>query len=279
MTKKIIQTTILLLFLISTLTTIALSGEVKLITFPCGKVKWLDKGEKIEEPSGIAYHPTRKTLFVVGDEGDIYEIDENAKILKHKNLPHGRNEEIDPEGITVNTRTGNLYVAAEEGDDILEIDPETFDIVGYYNITSRRELFKAGGDGLEGIAFVPGKDPEDDRVYVCNQYDPPIVMKVALPAKPRGNAVEKHPVPVIGSFNMPVSDLSGITYHNKRKTLFVLSDENNLLMEVTTEGKIKNQWAVTGKDQEGIAFCRTFMYIAQDSGKILRIKLNKEFYE
>lgn len=277
MNNKTILTLAVAAIILFAATTFAFCEKAKAIVFPYKEITVLDKNEEMNEPSGIAYHPIRKTFFVVGDEGDLYEIDENAKILKSARLSPNRKDEIDPEGIAVNTRTGNLYIAAEEGDDIIEVDPENFDIVGYYDIVSKKELFKSGGNGIEGIAFVPGKDPEDDRVYVCNQYDPPIVMKVALPSKPMGNAVEKHPVPVIGYFKMPVSDLSDMTYHDVRKTLFILSDENNLIMEVTLDGKIMNQWSLPGKDQEGIAFYKGFMFIGQDSGKILRFKLNEKF--
>ena len=277
MKNRIMLTLAIAAIILFAATSFAFCEKAKTNVFPHQGITVLDKNEEINEPSGITYHPMRKTFFVVGDEGDLYEIDENAKILKSIKLSPNRKDDIDPEGITVNTRTGNLYIAAEEGDDIIEINPENFDIVGYYDIVSKKELFKSGGDGIEGITFVPGKDPEDDRVYVCNQYDPPIVMKVALPSKPMGNAVEKHPVPVIGYFKMPVSDLSDMTYHKGRKTLFILSDENNLIMEVTTDGKIIKSWSLPGKNQEGIAFYKGFMFIGQDSGKILRFKVNEKF--
>lgn len=255
----------------------AYSQQAKSIAFPHQGIKKLDKEELMNEPSGIAYHPVRNTFFVVGDEGDLYEIDFDGKILRSIKISPNRKDDIDPESITVNTRTGNLYIAAEEGDDIIEMEPENLKIVGYYNIVSREKIFKDGGDGIEGITFVPGKTPDEDRVYVCNQHDPPIVMKIALPAKPTGNAVEMHPVYVISHFKMPVSDLSGMAYHEGRKTMFILSDENNLIMEVTTGGKIINQWSLPGKDQEGITFYKGFMFIAQDSGKILRFKMNEKF--
>lgn len=274
-TRKIILSILFMLLLGFALP--AFAQQQKTIVFPHTEIKVLDKDEKMNEPSGIVYHPMRNTFFVVGDEGDLYEMDFNGKILRSMKISPNRKDEIDPEGITVNTRTGNLYIAAEEGDDIIEMDADSLEIVGYYDIVSKKEIFKAGGDGIEGIAFVPGKDPEDDRVYVCNQYDPPIVMKVALPSKPMGNAVEKHPVPVIGHFKMPVGDLSDMAYNETRKTLFILSDENNLIMEVTTDGKIINQWSLPGKDQEGITFYKGFMFIGQDSGKILRFKLVDKF--
>ena len=75
---------------------------------------WLDEpgfGGDIDqqdftEPSGIVYHPIRKTLFVVGDEGEITEIQTDGTPLFIESLPG------DLEGITVAPETGLLYVVA-----------------------------------------------------------------------------------------------------------------------------------------------------------------------
>ena len=42
--------------------------------------QWVGNIDKagIIEPSGICYHAERETIFVVGDEGDIYEIETNG---------------------------------------------------------------------------------------------------------------------------------------------------------------------------------------------------------
>lgn len=271
----------LLLFLAFFLTGVVSGKKVKTIIFPYSSMEKLDRKEKIEEPSGIAYHPTRKTLFVVSDDGDIYEIDLNGKILAEKHISIKDSDYLDPEGVAINTRTGEVYVAAEEIDGILVIDPATLEITGIFKIINRdekgRPLFKEGGNGLEGIAFVPGKKPDYDRIYVCNQHDPPVVMKVLAPSVVKKRFADKKSLKVLGWFNLPCTDLSGMTYHNSRKTLFILSDFNNTLFEVSAGGKILNRWSVPGQDQEGIAFAGDYIYIAQDSGKIIKAKVPKSF--
>ena len=55
------------------------------IVFPHDWVGNIDE-VGLEEPSGICFHFSRGTLFVVGDEGHVYEIDTNGKLLKQKRL-------------------------------------------------------------------------------------------------------------------------------------------------------------------------------------------------
>lgn len=278
--NKISITLLIILFLSSISTRNTFSDETnKSPVFPYLSAKFLDKKEVMEEPSGIAYHPIRKTLFVVSDDGMIYETDLGGKILAQRRLPATVTDEYDPEGITVNTRNGILYVASEEMDSFLEVNPETLQIDMIYEIENKdkngKEIFTKGGNGFEGIVFVPGEKPENDRIFICNQDDPPIVISVAVPPRAKGNVVEKKTLPVLSYFTMPVKDLSAIAYNHQRKTLFILNDFNNLIFEVTGEGKILNHWSIPGQDQEGICFVDDYLFIAQDSGKILKIKVDK----
>ena len=41
------------------------------------------------EPSGAVYHTARKTLFIVGDEGDICEIKPDGTLVKKRDLSEG----------------------------------------------------------------------------------------------------------------------------------------------------------------------------------------------
>ncbi len=70
------------------------------IRFP---YEWLDTPgyggdidqQKIVEPSDICFHPTRKTLFVVSDEGEVAEIETDGTPVANIKIPG------DLEGITV----------------------------------------------------------------------------------------------------------------------------------------------------------------------------------
>ena len=91
------------------------------IPFPGSVIGNIDKSG-FPEPSGIVFHPTRKTLFVVGDEGDMCEMKTDGTLLSRKHYP-ADTARMDFEGITVNPATGLLYIAVEGAEKIIEIDP------------------------------------------------------------------------------------------------------------------------------------------------------------
>ena len=93
------------------------------IALPYQYVENIDKNG-FNEPSGICWHAQRKTLFVVGDAGDVCELTTDGTVIKEK---HVRNADF--EGITHDPATGLLYLAVEGAEAILELDPETFAVL------------------------------------------------------------------------------------------------------------------------------------------------------
>lgn len=62
-------------------------------------------------------------------------------------------------------------------------------------------------------------------------------------------------------------------YDAKRNLLVIISDTEDLLMEVSLDGKVLATRPLTGVNQEGITFDdEGNMYIAQDSGGVLKVK-------
>jgi len=88
----------------------------------------VDEG-RLNEPSGVVFHPLRGTLFAVGDEGHICELKTDGTMLKLARI-----SEEDYEGITVNPASGLLYVAVEGEDQIVEIHPDTFDVLRQWDV-------------------------------------------------------------------------------------------------------------------------------------------------
>ena len=234
----------------------------------------------VEEPSGIVFHAPRGTLFVVGDQGKIYEMKTDGTGIKQRDLAEGGWRDL--EGVTFNPATGLLYVVVEGEDRILEVDPDKLVILREYEIPRTfkgKTILRAGGQGTEGIAFVPdATHPEGGTFFVTNQgfkdsppEDASALLRVELPlkTKPRGNADAK----ILDYVRMDVFDLSGLHYDAKRKRLFVISDGGNAIMRITPKGKVLKTERLPGLNQEGIAVDdKGFVYIAQDSGGILRFK-------
>jgi uncharacterized protein YjiK len=233
----------------------------------------IDK-QQIREPSGICYHAQRGTLFVVSDEGEVLEITKDGSPVA--NYP----VKGDLEAIDVVPETGLLYAGIEGEDVILEFDP----VIG--EVTRRFPINRAfGGDpnflkkqtdgydnGIESLAFVPDRDhPEGGTFYVGNQWDPPMIMEVLVPIKSARTPEAEARIIRVLPFKM--DDPAAMYYDPVTRRLNIVSDADNILVELTLEGKMVNQYAFLGNDQEGL--CRDdegYLYIAQDIGGILKVK-------
>jgi len=249
------------------------------ILFP---YEWVGNIDRVDfnEPSGIVFHPQRGTLFVVGDNGDICEIRTDGNLVKQKRI-----RAADFEGITCDPSTGLLYIAIEGEEKIVEMDPEDFGVLREFAIDrvfQEKTVLKAGGSGIEAIAFVPDANhPEGGTFYVSNQAfdlnnleDPSAIFEVEVPLKSgsAGGTTAK----IIKYFALGVIDLSGLHYDSVNDRLCVISDATNTFFEITRAGRILRSYAFPENDQEGITIDgEGFLYIAQDSGGIIKLKWNR----
>ena len=98
------------------------------ITFPYQSIANIGQ-LNLNGPSGIVFHPGRGTLFIVGDRGDIVEVQTDGTLVKQKRI-----RDADFEGITCDPSTGLLYIAVEGEERIVEIDPEDFSVLREFAI-------------------------------------------------------------------------------------------------------------------------------------------------
>lgn len=240
--------------------------------------KWIGNIAKsrIAEPSGIAYHSARRSLFIVDDSGSIYEVQLDGTVVRSRGL-----KELDIEGVTVNPETGFLYAAVEDDETILELDPETLAIEREFKIERNFEgeqILRKGGMGIEAIAFVPdASHPEGGTFWVGNQSfglkkrdEPSVVCEVNVPL--RSSKTRKAVGTIIHAYRMDFIDISGLTYDAQGDVLILISDMSNLLVELKREGTILGQYLLPGDEQEGVVLDGLgYMYIAQESGEIIKL--------
>jgi hypothetical protein len=230
--------------------------------------------KEIEEPSAIVFHPIRKTLFVVSDEGFVVELKTDGTLLSTDSLPG------DLEGITVDPESGLLYILVEAVDHILEYDPDRKVVIREFPINrsyggNPEFLEKQVNDfdnGCESITFVPDSDhPEGGTFFVGNQWDPSAVFEVEVPLKSAGP--EGGEATIIRVLPIELDDPAAMYYDFDTGLLNVVSDADNILVELSLEGELVRQYAFVGDEQEGLAKDdEGFLYIAQDLGGILKIK-------
>lgn len=232
--------------------------------------------EPIAEPSGITYHPTRKSLFIADDSGIIYEIKPDGTRIQANGV-----NELDIEGITVDPTTGLLYIAIEDAEAIIEIDPETLTIQREFKIVrdfKGEQLLKKGGMGIEAIAFVPdASHPEGGTFWVGNQSfslkekdEPSVVCEVVVPL--RSATARKAEGTIINAHKMDFIDISGLVYDTQDDILILISDTTNLFVEMNRQGAILSRYLLPGNEQEGVALDGLgYMYVAQESGEIIKL--------
>lgn len=232
------------------------------------------------EPSDIVFHRLRGTLFVVGDEGDLCEIQTDGTFVKQKRI-----RPADFEGITYDPSTGLLYIAIEGEEKILEVVPDDFSVLREFSLerTFKGEtVLKASGEGIEAIAFVPNaKNPEGATFYVANQSfdltdeeDPSAIFEVEVPLKSNSSKYSK--AKIIRYFSIGAIDLSALYYDQASDHLYVISDKTDTFFEITRDGKILNSYYFPVNEAEGLAVDESgFLYIAQDSGGIIKLKWYK----
>jgi uncharacterized protein YjiK len=249
------------------------------IRFP---YQWLDvqgfggniDEQQLAEPSGICYHPLKKTLFVVSDDGVIAEMKTDGTPIFKQSLRG------DLEGVAVNPETGLLYVAVEADDVILEFDPDKRDVTRRFPINREykgdpnflQRQVNTYDNGIECITFVPDSNhPEGGTFYVGNQWDPPMIMEVYVPLK-SSRAAEAEAL-IIRVLPFKMDDPAAIYYDSKTKHLNIVDDADNILVEITLDGRLVKQYAFLGDNQEGLARDDDgYLYIAQDTGGIIKVK-------
>lgn len=239
--------------------------------------KWIGNIDKIDfnEPSGIVYHEKRRTLFVVGDAGDLCEIKTDGTLIQQKHLRDG-----DFEGVTYDPATNLLYIAVEGEERILEVDPDSFAIIRSFTIPREvkgKTVMNEGGSGIESITFVPNSRlPHGGTFYVANQSfeltpsdNVSAIFEIEVPLKSKTETVARH----IRMINPGIPDMSGLNYSSISNTLLVISDGSNSFFEISLTGVVKDGKAFPGENQEGIAFdTQGNIYVAQDSGGILKMQ-------
>jgi hypothetical protein len=231
--------------------------------------------QSIPDPSGICLYPSRQTFFVVSDEGIVYEINLDGTPLSNIKVPG------DLEDITVDPATGLLYIIVEGDDIILEFDPDKKEVTRRFpvNRTYRgdpnflQKQVNKYDNGIESLVFVPDpKHPEGGAFYAGNQEDPPCIMELYVPLK--SSQTREAEAKILRVLPFQIRDPGAMAYDPKTRLLNVVSDSENLFLEITLDGKLVRQYAFPGDDQEGIAWDgEGNIYICQDTaGGIIKIK-------
>lgn len=220
--------------------------------------KW---AQQVGEPSGLTYHPSKKCLVVVGDEGQIAEISLEGEVIYLKNLGG------DLEAVTADPDRKVLYAIDETSQKLLVLDWETYEILdslGLGAIADEAGISPGGKDSFEGLVYESSKGTEPTRLWLGHQRDPVVMIPLDL---------EGNPLRVTPSSAIPVNlpEISDLALDPSEGDLWVVCDQEDACFRVSRNGEILEKRSIRGKNQEGMVILPNGQWwIADDSGGIFR---------
>ena len=207
----------------------------------------------ISEASGISYCENSDTLMVVGDEGSLYEIGLNGRILSSHKLG-----DYDFEGVVCQR---DRFILAVEDKGLLEVDRKTLH-TKFYKLKGKG--FKiTKNDGIEGIVRVK------DYYYLAVQAKKKKDAKLLVVELSGKYAKVKKVI------NHKIIDSAGLAYKDKK--LYIVSDTKDALYKYNIKkNKIVKKIKLAKFAQEGVAFGKNHeIFFADDNGAVLKYKLDE----
>jgi len=225
------------------------------------------------EPSGAVWHTVRNSLFVVNDEGYLFEFDLiGDSIIEQYNLRIPGSPK-DYEGVTVADPDSHfIYLGLEQPlDSIKEFNVNTQQVTRTFDLSSWMIDHTSDKNiGLEALTFVPDESsPEGGYFYAGHQHEG-IVYIFELPIKTSSSSES---VNLIGTLSAPVigrDRVQGLHYDQNSQVLFVLDNMGNKIRAMQLDGIELGAYTVTGVWQEGITLAGCGLIMADDKTGLIR---------
>ncbi len=201
----------------------------------------------IKSPSGLSFSVDGNHLWTVSDKpgGAVFKISLTGEIVRRLSYTGA-----DMEGVVQSILDSTLWVVEELTGEVVQIDT-----VG--NELGRVTLSGVtGGGGLEGITI----NPEDGHSYLLKEKDP-------------GALIELNATLEFVSYDRITfaADYSGISYDAVSGQLWILSDEEEKVYRVGTDGEVVRKYRTEVIKGEGIAVDEEsgLIYIISDESERL----------
>lgn len=214
------------------------------------------------EPSGLV--KLADDIIIVSDEGSICNLTKSFCRTPRKGA--------DFEGVTV-SKNGEIFVVQEGKDNILKLN-SNYEITNTYNVPrtfNGKTVLARKGNGLESLTYI-NEDENFYYFYTANQSK-------SFKGEDRSGllmvSVNKttDEVKILNYLPLRIKDISALHFSQQYKSLFLVSDTKNKLFVFDSCLNLKTVYNLPGKDQEGIFIQDDTLYIAQDKGDILIIKV------
>jgi uncharacterized protein YjiK len=219
-----------------------------LISFKAGesvKISFYKKySTAVPEPSDLCYAASGNSIFMVSDNGLLFETDTTGKIIRESAI-----RGIDFEGICMANNL--LYISDESARKVYCVDPSGLNIIKTFNLQ-----YSAGRNrGFESIVY----HPQLKQFYLISEKEP-IVIRVY---DENFNQVNEY------NFN-ETGDISGAAIYQNQ--LWLLSDEDHLVMKLDEKMGVVKKFDLKIHNPEGMCFdlSGNLTVLSDDMAKLYR---------
>lgn len=183
--------------------------------------------------SGLTYSAEDKMLFaVINNPPELVWLTTEGQLVGRMPLQGIH----DPESIAWSG--GNQFQIGSEKDGAVyktqvDIQRGTMQIISMVKLEG---YDKAKNKGLEGTAW----DAKNERLYAAKERKPIMIKEVEMS---KNGITRALPSAITAS----VSDVSGLEYHAPTDSLLVLSDESKMILEVSSEWRVRDRLFLTAE--------------------------------
>jgi len=203
---------------------------------------------KVPEPSGLHFDNKTKTLWTVSDDNSrIYNINLEGKIISSFVV-----DGTDLEGITM--INDSILVTILERDRIVVFLNKSGEEIRRFNINIKGKL----NSGLEGIAY----NSISSNFFILNEKQPGVLLEVNVDGKILNKKILNY-----------AKDYSGLVYVQQDDELWMISDEDEVILKCKNEGTVIEEYKVNINQIEGIAIDskNAKLYLVSDSQEKLYV--------
>lgn len=218
------------------------------------------------EPSDLVWHPRLQRLYGVSDgstqvSSALFSMTSSGSAFSSTPVSG------DLEGICLADPASDfLYIGLEQPNAITEFDLASSTVTRTFSLSPW--MTGAPTQGLEALTFVPDAQHPEGGLFYAGLQENGTIYRFSLPILTSATSTS---VSFVDSFRPVVrSDLSGLHYDRDRDVLFAIYDTGNVIRAMRPDGTLIQEWALPGSAQEGIALAGNVLFIAEDSGAVVR---------
>jgi uncharacterized protein YjiK len=203
----------------------------------------------LREASGVAWHPGRRSLFVVGDRGSLLEIAPTGAVVARHSVA-GNLEDVTP-----HLPSGRLVLLAEKSGELVVWDPATSSETARFALDVAGILGRQPADrnqGFEGIVFrAEAGRPGGGVFHLVHQSKPARLVTLAF--DPTGPARTLGAADVLARHRLDGhDDLRAVAWSDALERLLVIAKKRDRLLVVSPDGAIDADVGLPGGQQEGL---------------------------